>query len=490
MSGKELPWTAPTPTRLDRRRSSASRRALGLVVLAVVALILSNPTTSLELAHDSWTTLEAALRPLPRDAHQRALALMSRSPLIGPFRSASAHPDGHIDLPILTRYLYANQLDNFDLDSPTKGQVDIPRLIKGKVGGFFWSVFVPCPEDAGFPSDNDGNFTTSTWRVRDTLEQIDTARLLISKYSDTFELVSTAKEWRRAMRRGKIAGMLGVEGGHQIGSSLSAIRTYFALGVRYITLTHTCNNALADSCGTQTTSISSRWDGLSPFGVEAVKESNRLGMIIDLSHTAPKTASDALSVSEAPVIFSHSNARGVHAAVRNVPDSILRRIGRINHPNRSFNLTEDGEGGKGWGADTGEAEKAVKAGDTIIMLNFSPDFVSQWPDKTGRRANVSLVADHADYIGKLAGRDKIGIGSDFDGILDVPEGLSDTSEYPNLITELIRRGWSDKEIKGVTGENMLRILEKVEQVAHRLRHVKPSTAIFEGRTDLVKHDHY
>ncbi|GAA6022653.1 hypothetical protein JCM11491_001153 [Sporobolomyces phaffii] len=282
--------------------------------------------------------------------------------------------------------------------------------------------------------------------------------------------------------------MLGVEGGHQLGNSLGALRAYHALGVRYVTLTHACDNALGDSCA----SAVARWDGLSPFGREAVAEMNRLGVMVDVSHVSPKTASDALSHSHAPVIFSHSNARGVHAVARNVPDSILRRIGRLGSGSgsaaRAFDLADDGERGRGWGADSGEVDRAVPGGDALVMLNFAPEFVSEFPDGTGVRANVSLLADHADYIGKLAGRAHVGIGSDFDGILSTPRGLEDVSKYPNLIAELLSRGWTDREIHGLTRGNLLRILDKVEATAAHLSHVKPSMAIFEGRTDLEKHD--
>ncbi|GAA5857118.1 hypothetical protein JCM8547_007970 [Rhodosporidiobolus lusitaniae] len=460
------------------------------VVLALLACVLldvliglsplSSPFAAVDGAWSPSGRVYEAVKPLPKDPSKRALRLMERAPVI----------DGHIDLPILARWYYANQVNDpsFDLTKRSKGQVDIPRLRKGKVGGFFWSVFVPCPEDMGYPRDNDGNFSTPTFRVRDTVEQIDTARLLIHKYED-FELTLTAKDWRRAMRQGKIGGMLGVEGGHQIGSSLSTIRAYFALGVRYLTFTHTCNSPLGDSCGAQASPVSARWGGLSPFGKSAIREMNRLGMMVDVSHTHPKTASDALSLSEAPVIFSHSNARGVWPAVRNVPDAILRRIGNLNERRRgTFNLSQDGEKGQGWGADDGEVDRKIPGGDTIIMLNFAPDFVSEGPAGEGRRANVSLMADHADYIGRLAGRQHVGIGSDYDGIPTVPEGLEDVSTYPNLVTELIKRGWSDKEIEGLTSGNILRVLEKVEAVSRKLKHMQPVTDVFEGRDDLVKHD--
>ena len=207
--------------------------------------------------------------------------------------------------------------------------------------------------------------------------------------------------------------------------------------------------------------------------------------MVDISHTHPKTASDVLTHSLAPPIFSHSNARGIHQVVRNIPDSILRRIGRLSSPHRSHNLTEDGEGGLGWGNDTKEVERRIPAGDTIIMLNFLPDFVSEYPDGSGIPASYREVAEHADYIGRLAGREHVGLGSDFDGIDHGPVGLEDVSKYHNLIEELIKRGWSDGEIKGLNGGNLLRILERVERVQKGLRGVEVDTTIFEGREDMV-----
>ena len=207
--------------------------------------------------------------------------------------------------------------------------------------------------------------------------------------------------------------------------------------------------------------------------------------MVDISHTAPSTASDVLSHSLAPPIFSHSNARGIHQVLRNVPDSILRRIGRLSFPHRSFNLTQDGEKGLGYGASTNETSLEIPSGDTIIMLNFLPDFVSEYPDQDSPPASFEEVANHADYIGRLAGREHVGIGSDFDGIDHGPIGLEDVSKYGNLIEELIRRGWSDDEIEGLNGGNLLRILRKVELVKRKLRRVAVDTTIFEGRDDMV-----
>ncbi|GAA5827033.1 hypothetical protein JCM11251_002214 [Rhodosporidiobolus azoricus] len=492
---KGLPLSHPPSHDYRTEVSSAASFRRSLFVLFSICLVsacfgpISSPASSLDLIRvdtlsELWKEVLWRVRPLPKDPMERALRLMERSKVI----------DGHVDLPILGRWYFANQINDpdFDLRKETKGQVDIPRLREGKVGGFFWSVFVPCPEDDGYPSENDGNFTSPSFRVRDTIEQIDTARLLIDKYSDVFDLSETANDWRRAMKKGKIGGMLGVEGGHQLGSSLSTLRAYHALGVRYVTLTHSCNSPLADSSYFLPDRIPIRWNGVSPFGYAAIAEMNRLGIMVDVSHTHPKSASDALSASKAPVIFSHSNARGVHPVVRNVPDSILRRIGNLDPRRRgSYNLSEDGEQGQGWGATTGEDELDIPGGDAIVMLNFSPGFVSEFDDGSnggGKRADVKAMADHADYIGKLAGRDKVGLGSDFDGITAVPEGLEDVSKYPNLVAELISRGWSDKEILGFTSGNIIRILEKVEAVSRSLKHAKPRTDVFEGRTDLVKHD--
>ncbi|KAM0793236.1 hypothetical protein ACM66B_000700 [Microbotryomycetes sp. NB124-2] len=473
--GGSLPFTTHTTT---SRRSTRWRHALALIAvcslitasytcdsLQAAAGVSSNATWystpsylssawefgPLRTAIDLKNDLAWLLTPLPKDPTARAHSLLKRSPVL----------DAHIDLAILAREKYQNQPDKVDLADPNfYGHVNIPALRKGEVGGFFASVYVACPEDNGWPADNTGNFSEPSFRVRDTLEQIDISRILIDKYSGTFELVKTEKEWRSAVRRGKIANMLGVEGGHQLGASLSTLRLYYELGARYVTLTHTCNSALADSCGYEGIAVPKRWGGLSPFGRVAIKEMNRLGMIVDVSHTSPDTASQALSLSKAPVIFSHSNARAVHKHVRNVPDHILGRFARI-----------------------GQHDSDIPGGDALIMLNFSPDFVSEVGENGGVRANISLLAEHADHIGRVAGRQYVGIGSDFDGILKTPVGLENVSKYPDLIAELVRRGWSDDEVRGVASENFLRVLKKVERVKHEMRHVKPFTDIFEPRLD-------
>ncbi|THG99277.1 hypothetical protein EW026_g3041 [Hermanssonia centrifuga] len=328
------------------------------------------------------------------------------------------------------------------------GHVDIPRLKTGQVGGFFWSAFVACPDWAGY--DDGEDFLNSTWRVRDTLEQIDISRILISKYPDTFQQALTTQDIKAAIKKGKIASLIGVEGGHQLGNSIAVMRQFYALGVRYVTLTHTCHNAFADSCGT----LPEKWGGLSPLGYSLIDEMNRIGMLVDLSHTSDDTARQALKYSKAPVIWSHSSARAVHTHERNVPDDILAMVGR-------------GEGKK----------------DAVVMVNFAPDFVAD-PGK----ADLSAVADHVEHIAAIAGRKHVGLGSDFDGIGSTPEGLEDVSKYPALIVELINRGWKRPELEGLTGKNLLRVMEGAEHVAKHLQEtgMAPVYDLYDKRTDLPR----
>ncbi|KDQ15224.1 hypothetical protein BOTBODRAFT_31890 [Botryobasidium botryosum FD-172 SS1] len=375
----------------------------------------------------------------PRDPERAALEILERTPVI----------DGHIDLPGLVRWTYRDDIHTFDLHGRMPGDVDIPRLRAGKAGAFFWSVWVDCPAGAGY--DEGVNFTKPSYRVRDTLEQIDVTRLLIDKYSDTFELAHGVNEVKDAIYRGKIAGLIGVEGGHQLGNSLGVLRTYYSLGVRYMTLTHSCSNAFADSAGIFETPPPVH-GGLSPLGKTLIGEMNRLGMLVDLSHTADTTAIQALRVSEAPVIWSHSSARGVWDVPRNVPDEILEMIG-------------EGKGKK----------------DAVVMVNFAPGFVA-----APGNATVAAVADHVDHIARVAGKRHVGIGSDYDGIGSTPEGLEDVSKYPKLFAELYRRGWNAEELGGLAGGNFLRVFKGAEEVAERLRGegVKPAMDIYEHRTDL------
>ncbi|KIY71101.1 hypothetical protein CYLTODRAFT_419110 [Cylindrobasidium torrendii FP15055 ss-10] len=392
----------------------------------------------------STTVLPWAASSTSEDPMAVALQLMEHSPII----------DGHIDLPILVRSLYANNLstDSFDLHAPMPAHVDIPRLRKGKVGGFFWSVYVSCPD----PALEGPDFLNATWRVRDTLEQFDVARLLINKYSDTFELALTSTDVKKAIANGKIASLIGVEGAHQIGNSIAVLRQYHALGARYMTLTHTCHNAFADSCGYYP-GKEPLHNGLSSLGYRLVDEMNRLGVLVDISHTSDATATDVLKYSKAPVIWSHSSSRAVHEHVRNVPDNVLELVG-----------TEDGKK------------------DAVIMVNFAPAFVAD-----PGQATLDVVADHVDHLAEVTGKQHVGIGSDYDGIDSTPVGLEDVSTYPALIAELYKRGWSKDELAGLTGGNLLRVLEGAEKVANELQAAgtEPAYDLYEKRPDLPSRRH-
>jgi membrane dipeptidase len=369
--------------------------------------------------------------------------------------------DGHNDLPweIRTSSTAPRDVAAYDLRHPTPGDTDLARLRSGGVGGQFWSVYVPGEDKAlGY--------------AREQLEQIDIARRMIARYPDALALVVTADEAEDAWRRGRIASLLGMEGGHAIENSLGALRAYHDLGVRYMTLTHNVTLDWADAAND-----APRHGGLTRFGEEVVREMNRLGMLVDLSHTSPGTMDDALRVAEAPVIFSHSSARALCDVPRNVPDDILRRL---------------------------------PANGGVVMVTFVAGFVSQefarafaplareyekrtadMTDAAARQrvyeeltrrfqapvVTIGQVADHFDHIRKVAGVDHLGIGADYDGNTQWPAGLEDVSRYPWLFAELIRRGWSDADLKKVAGGNVLRALRGAEATARRLQATRaPSTA--------------
>ncbi|KAL5640895.1 hypothetical protein ACGC1H_001393 [Rhizoctonia solani] len=368
---------------------------------------------------------------LPNDPDRAALKILQKTPLI----------DGHIDLPIMVRWEYRNNITRFDMNKRMKYHVDIPRLRQGKVGGFFWSVFVDCAESGP-------DFLIPTNRVRDTLEQIDVSTLLIERYSDAFALAVSVKEIEQTMHTGKIASLIGVEGAHQLGNSLAVLRQYYKLGARYMTLTHSCNNAFADSAGIFEP-VPSVHGGLSPLGEELVREMNRIGMIVDLSHTSDDTAIQALKLSRAPVMWSHSSVRTLRGISRNVPDHVLKLIG------------------------TGKGQK-----DGVVMVNLYPRFLVE----DGVNATLNAAADHIEHVGKVAGRAHVGIGSDFDGIEVVPEGLEDVSKYPALFAELIRRGWSRAELEGLASKNFLRVFRGVEEVSKEMKEeTLPSMMLYDKR---------
>ncbi|HUF50788.1 MAG TPA: dipeptidase [Longimicrobiales bacterium] len=351
--------------------------------------------------------------------------------------------DGHNDLPWAIREHPQAPKDvaAYDLRTTTPGHTDIPRLRRGMVGAQFWSVYVP------FRGLNEGAAMTQ-------LEQIDIAHQFIVRYPAVFELALDSDDVMRIFRAGRIASMLGMEGGHVIENSLGALRAYYDLGARYMTLTHSANIDWADSCCALRT-----LGGLSEFGKEVVREMNRLGMLVDISHVSPETMMDALDVTQAPVIFSHSSARAVTEHPRNVPDDVLRRLPQ--------------NGG-------------------VVMITFVPSFInienqrwSQLPAEQRRttpepRATMADVIRHIEHVRDVAGIDNVGIGGDFDGISTVPVGLEDVSTYPALFAELSRRGWSETDMRKLAGENVLRVWRQAEQVAARLQRERgPSTATIE-----------
>jgi membrane dipeptidase len=320
------------------------------------------------------------------------------------------------------------------------------------LGAQFWSVYVPGEyRDSGF--------------ARVQLEQIDIAKRVIAKYPERLELVRSSAGIRDAFARKKLGSLIGMEGGHAIENSLGALRAYYELGARYMTLTHNVTLDWADAA-----LDSAKHGGLTRFGEEVVREMNRLGMIVDLSHVSPGTMSDALNVTEAPVIFSHSAARALDDHPRNVPDSILSRL-KANGGVVMVTFVPSfvSPASKAWAASHDSVARAK--GDTAAWKAAHPEV----------RATISQVADHIEHIRDVAGIDHVGIGGDFDGIDYVVQGLEDVSKYPNLFAELSRRGWSEAALRKLAGENLLRAIGQVERVSVRLKRVRPaSTATIRG----------
>ncbi|ORY21860.1 microsomal dipeptidase precursor (Dehydropeptidase-I) [Naematelia encephala] len=375
---------------------------------------------------------------VPKDSLGLAKYYLKTSPVI----------DGHIDLPELARMVYGNNVDKMNLRKKTPGHVDIPRIREGFLGGFFWSIFVMCPE-----SEENDDFMTPTNSVRDTLEQIDVSLNLIDKYSDTFAHCRTADDVMRAVASGKVASIFGLEGGHSLGNSIGALRMFHQLGIRYMTLTHSCNNAFADSGGIFTP-VEEKWGGLSPLGHDLIKEMNRIGILVDISHVSEKTALQALATTRAPVILSHSCARHLGNISRNVPDKVLDKIGRDKHKI-----------------------------DGVVMVNFFPAFAAPGEEKL---VDVKYIADHITYISDRIGKHHVGIGSDYDGIESVPKGLEDVSKYPYLFAELIERGWTESELSLLSGGNILRVMRGMEAVSAKMAKEgqRPSYAVYDKRHDL------
>ncbi|HEV7364988.1 MAG TPA: dipeptidase [Gemmatimonadales bacterium] len=398
--------------------------------------------------------MSSASAQSPDRALEHARQLLKSTPLI----------DGHNDLPWEIREFKTAPRDvaAYDLRSRTPKHTDLGRLKEGQVAAQFWSIYIPGEiKDSGF--------------ARVQLEQFDIARRMIARYPERLALALTAADIERDFKRGRIASLLGMEGGHAIENSLGALRAYYDLGARYLTLTHNVTLDWADAA-----LDSARHDGLTEFGREVVREMNRLGMLVDLSHVSAATMSDALDVTEAPVIFSHSSARALTDHPRNVPDSILARLPKNGGLVMvTFVPAFVSPEAAAWDAKAREHFEQLKTSvsDTAERRRLNDDWKAAHPQPP---ASLKQVADHIEHVRDVAGIDHVGIGSDFDGIDTVPQGLEDVSKFPELFAELIRRGWTDSDLKKLAGQNLLRVLRAAEATAARLQKTRqPSTRTIE-----------
>ncbi len=356
--------------------------------------------------------------------------------------------DGHNDLPWAARERNDVRFEKIDLWNEPKLHTDIPRLRTGNVGAQFWSVFVPSKtRQAGTA------FQT-------TMEQIDCVYAMVKKYPDVFEIALTSSDVERIRKAGKIASLMGVEGGHSIENSLGKLKELFSRGARYMTLTHGDTLDWADAATDQ-----SKSDGLSPFGEEVVREMNRMGMLVDLSHVSPATMSDALNITKAPIVFSHSSAMAIADHPRNVPDDILVRVrdnGGLVMINffSGFVVPESAKNLK----DMFGARRAIDkefGSDTDAGKNAMLKWKAAHPSTAG---DIAIVIDHIDHVAKTAGIDHVGLGGDFDGVDMLPKGLEDVSKYPAITELLLRKGYSETDIHKIMSGNMMRVLKACEAV--------------------------
>jgi membrane dipeptidase len=381
-----------------------------------------------------------------------ARALLRRSPLV----------DGHNDLAWALREAGSQDLAGTNLAGPVGfTHTDLPRLAEGGVGAQFWSVYVPVS-------------LAGEAAVAVTLEQIDFVHRMAGRYPDRLELALSAADVERIFAAGRVASLIGAEGGHSIGCSLGALRALYRLGVRYLTLTHSANVPWADSATDEPAA-----GGLTAFGREVVAEMQRLGMLVDLSHTAPPTMRDAFDAAEAPVIYSHSSARALCDHPRNVPDEMLARLpgnngvcmvtfvpAFVSQQCREWHLGLDAEM-KRRGLDPwDQASRAAR--EEYARRNPAP------------RATLAQVADHIEHVREVAGVDHVGIGGDFDGTEDLPDGLGDVSCYPALVAELLERGWSEQDCTRLAGGNILRVMRETESASRAISALRgPSLARIE-----------
>jgi membrane dipeptidase len=428
------------------------------VTASIAALGLAIATPALAQDTQAEPSVEDAFSddPVIDPAMQAALAALDAAPVF----------DGHNDVPFQLRRRLENQINRFDFND-TLGSAksdpfgramhtDLKRLRKGRVGAQYWSVYVP----ANLPEPQ---------AVQMTMEQIDVTKRLIDRFPDDLAYAETADQVEEAIAQGKIAGLLGMEGGHSIGSDLGVLRQMYALGARYMTLTHSRNTPWADSATDEP-----EHGGLSPFGEDVVREMNRIGMLVDLSHVSEETMIDALRVARAPVIFSHSGAKAITGHARNVPDSVLQLLpanggivmvvalpGFLNEDRRQWHSRREAENARLEALNQGRPDLVEQAMDVWDTDNPEPPTL------------VSNMADHIDHIRKLAGVEAIGIGADFDGMPSGPVGFEDVSGYPVLFAELARRGYSQAELEMIASRNALRVLRDVEAYAASQRSSLP-----------------
>jgi membrane dipeptidase len=364
-------------------------------------------------------------------------AMLRRFPLI----------DGHNDLPWALRQQHDGDTSRVDFSKPVSGDhTDLDRIAAGGLGAQFWSVYVPARA---------GEAATA-W----VLEQIDLTRRMIAAYPSRLELALTADDVDRIAAAGKLASLLGAEGGHAIASSLAVLRMLYQLGVRYMTLTHNSNVPWADSATDNPAA-----GGLTDFGRDVVREMQRIGMLVDLSHVSPDTMRDTLDVAAAPVIFSHSSARAVCDSPRNVPDDVLARLaGNGGVCMVTFVSGFVSQECADWITELKAevARRGMDPRDTSQVHAVRDEWEPAHPKPT---ATLAQVADHVDHVRQVAGLDHVGLGGDYDGTSDVPAGLEDVSAYPNLFAELDRRGWSEQDCRALAGANLLRALRAAEACA-------------------------
>ena len=365
--------------------------------------------------------------------------------------------DGHNDVPWQYRQRVDHRLDEIDFARSTKDldrpmHTDLPRLREGRVGGQFWSVYIPAS-------------IRGTDAVQATMEQIDFVYRMVDRFDDDLEMAYTADDVRRVFNDGKIASMIGMEGGHSINNSLAMLRMFYEMGARYMTITHGSNLDWADAA-----TDDPEHGGLTEFGEEVIREMNRLGMLVDLSHVSAGTMHDALDVTRAPVIFSHSSAKELVGHPRNVPDDVLERVAENNGVVMvTYVVSFVSEDMREYYADRSAYNSRLNS-----LYPHDPDTrsekLNQWDEENPMPLpNLDDVADHIDHIRDKIGVEYIGIGGDYDGITVLPEGLEDVTTYPDLFAELLRRGYTEEELKKIAGKNVLRVMDDVEAVAREMQ---------------------